>query len=254
MPAAAKPPDPAATRPADSVPGSSAMGWSRGFKRVGGGSALALAILVCGLAAVLRHQPAFYGQRMAAAHGLGQEVSARRLVSDLSALRSAVERPGDWEAAIDEDDINDWLATDLERNHRGLLPGMVSEPRVRLTPRRIEVGWRLGAGLFSTVAWATAEVRLREPNQLAIVLEDVRLGGLPLPRGPILAEIARRCRPLGVVTVPRPLDGRSGLVCSIPSKHGEGGPSHWLESFSIGEGTIAVSGRTVHGRERPPAR
>ncbi|MCE9632051.1 MAG: hypothetical protein K8S94_15220 [Planctomycetia bacterium] len=219
--------------------------------------ALVLSVFVvmgCGVAVVVRHVPDFYRERLNSADGPGQELFARRLVSDLSALQAAVIRAGDWEAAIDEGDINAWLATDLPRNHQQLLPDMASAPRVRLSPKRIEVGLRLGVGPLSSVAWVAAEIRLREPNQLAIVLDDVRLGGLPLPRGPVLAAMARRCRRLGVVTAVRPLDGRNVLVVYIPSTHDEGGASHWLESLAIGEGTIAVSGRTVRGGERPPAR
>lgn len=233
---------------------------NRGRSAVMRGSALALValvvplIMVGGAVAVARHVPEFYRQRMMSADGPERELSARRLVSDVSALQAAFLRVGDWEAAIDEGDINAWLATDLPRNHQRLLPDMASAPRVRLAQKRIEVGLRFGVGPLSVVAWGAAEIRLREPNQLAIVLDDVRLGGLPLPRGPVLAALATRCRRLGMVTALRPLDGRNVLVVYIPSSLDDGGTSHWLESLAIGEGTIAVSGRTVHGGERPPAR
>ena len=231
-----------------------AVPWGRVGRTVMGGIALTLVVLGCALAVVTRHVPEFYRQRMVFAEEPLQELSARRLLSDLSALQAAFTRDGDWEAAIDEDDINAWLAIDLPRNHQRLLPGLASAPRVRLSPKRIEAGLRLGVGPLSAVAWMTAEIRLREPNQLAIVLDEVRLGGLPLPRGPVLAEIATRCRRLGVVTALRPLDGRNVLVIYIPSTYVEGGTSHWLESLAIGDGTIAGSGRTFRGRERPPER
>jgi len=50
-------------------------------------------------------------------------------------------------------------------------------------------------------------------------------------------------------TSTRQLDGRSVLVVYIPSTHESGGPSHWLEALSIGDGSLAVAGRTLVHRE-----
>lgn len=212
------------------------------------GVALAILGLLAGV--VFVPVPAFYGAR-----GLSQlpaaEQGARRLVSDVAALRAAVVREGRWEAAIDERDVNAWLATDLPRNHPGLLPDGISAPRVRFAPQRVEVGVRAGVGPCAAIASLAAEVRLREPNQLGITLVDARLGGLPLPRGPVLAAVERAFRRLGMFTTVRRLDGRSVLVVYIPATHEEGGPGHWLESLAVGEGTIAVSGRT--SRDGPGA-
>lgn len=202
-----------------------------------------LAVLGLLAGVVLVPVPAFYRART-----LSQlptpEQGARRLVSDVSALRAAVVREGRWEAAIDERDVNAWLAIDLPRNHPGLLPDGITAPRVRFAPQRVEAGVRVGAGPCAAIAAVVAEVRLREPNQLGITLVDARLGGLPLPRGPVLAAVEQAFRRLGMFTTVRRLDGRSVLVVYIPSTHEEGGIGHWLESFAIGEGTIAVSGRT----------
>jgi hypothetical protein len=198
-----------------------------------------------------RHVPEFYRQGLSVdeSSGTAAEQAARRVVSDASALHASFSREGRWEAAFAEDDINAWLATDLPRNHSRLLPTMVSDPRVRLSPQRIQIGMRLGSGFVSAVGWLVIEVRLREPNQLGLVVQEARVGGLPLPHGPIQQEIRRRLDRLGMVTAARRLDDRNVLVVYIPSTHESGGTSHWLESLSIGEGSIAFAGRTVSGRE-----
>lgn len=206
------------------------------------------------LAALAAWEPRFYGERsLAGRDGSAAELAARRLVSDASALRAAVVRPGPWEAVLDEAGINAWFALDQPRNHPALLPAGVSAARVWLTAGRLHAGVRVGVGAVSAVAWAVVEVRLREPNQLGIVVEDAGLGRLPLPRGLILGDLARRFRRLGLVAAVRPLDGRSMLVVYIPSTHDAGGASHWLESLAIGEGFMAVTGRTLPPGERPDA-
>ena len=204
---------------------------------------VAAALAVAGFAAT--RTPEFYRQRLEVDRA---EESARRLVSDISALHASFIREGAWEAAFSEQDINAWLASDLPRNHGRLLPRAVSGPRLRFTPRRVHAAVRLGGSLASTVAVIVAEVQLREPNQLGIVVEDARLGSLPLPRGLVLGEIRRRFDQIGMVTAVRRLDGRTVLVVYIPSTHESGGMSHWLESLSIGEGTVAFAGHTRPGR------
>ena len=204
---------------------------------------VAAALAVAGFAAT--RIPEFYRQRLAVDRA---EDSARRLVSDVAALHASFVREGAWEAAFSEHDVNAWLASDLPRNHGRLLPPAVSGPRLRFTPRRVHAAVRIGGSLASTVAVLVAEVQLREPNQLGIVVEDARLGSLPLPRGLVLGEIRRRFEQIGMVTAVRRLDGRSVLVVYIPSTHESGGMSHWLESLSIGEGTVAFAGHTRPGR------
>ena len=91
-------------------------------------------------------------------------------------------------------------------------------------------------------------------NQLGIVVTDVRLGGLPLPRGPVTHEIARRIDALGMATERRRLDGRTVLVVYIPSTHDAGATSHWLESLALEDGAVLVGGVTREAAPRAGSR
>ncbi len=211
-------------------------------------SIAAVAILVVGVVAIClmaatRVPEAFRGPSFA--DRAGADDAARRFVTGLSALHAAFIREGAWEAAFAEDDINCWLATDLRRNHRDALPESISDLRVDFRPRQVAVFTRVAAAGMRPVAVVVFGVRLREPNQLGVTVEQASLGAIPLPGGPILAEARRRFDRLGMVTSVRQLDGRSVLVVYIPSTHESGGPSHWLESLSIADGSMAVAGRTL---------
>lgn len=212
-----------------------------------GGAALACAVAVVGL--LVRHEPAFYRSRAPAAAldgepPPGQATLGRRLMTKLSALNADLGRPGPWGAAITEGEINAWLATDLPRNHARLLPAGVSDPRVAIASRRLRVGARVGGMMLGGVVMLDIEVMLRAVNQIGIVVADARLGRLPLPRGPVTHEIARRIDSLGMATELRRLDGRTLLVVYIPSTHDAGATSHWLESFALENGEVLVSGVT----------
>lgn len=212
-----------------------------------GGAALACAVAVVGL--LVRHEPAFYRSRAPAAAldgepPPGQATLGRRLMTKLSALNADLGRPGPWGAAITEGEINAWLATDLPRNHARLLPAGVSDPRVAIASRRLRVGARVGGMMLGGVVMLDIEVVLRAANQIGIVVADARLGRLPLPRGPVTHEIARRIDSLGMATELRRVDGRTLLLVYIPSTHDAGATSHWLESFALENGEVLVSGVT----------
>jgi hypothetical protein len=175
-------------------------------------------------------------------------------VTKISALHADFVRSGPWGAAIAEAEVNAWLATDLQRNHAKLLPPGMSSPRVAIGPRRLRVGARVGGATLGSVASLDLEVVLRDVNQLGIVVTDVRLGGLPLPRGPVTHEIARRIDALGMATERRRLDGRTVLVVYIPSTHDAGATSHWLESLALEDGAVLVGGVTRDAAPRAGSR
>jgi len=204
-----------------------------------------LVATLAALAALVGHEPGFYRDRCGVA--AGAEAAARRLVSGVAALRADIARPGPWEGAFAERELNAWLATDLARHHDHFLPAATAEPRVELLPRRVRVAARIGYGPCSAVAWGDARVVLREPNQLVVVLAAAGVGALPLPRGVVLGALRRRLDRLGMVTSVRRLDDGPAVVVYIPSTHDSGGTSHWLESLAIGAGSVALAGTT-----RPP--
>ncbi len=172
------------------------------------------------------------------------EQSARRLVTEVSALHAASGRPGRWEAVLTEQELNAWLAIDLPRNHVGLSGGWGTDARIELLPGRLRFGCRVGRGPLSTIGWVEAEVRLRAVNQIGIVVTDARLGSLPVPRGPILKEVSRRLDALGMVTEVRRFDDHTALLVYIPSTTETSTRSRWLESLLLTSGELALAGET----------
>ncbi len=220
--------------------------------------------VVAGLVAVVAaamHTPDFYRQRLPVGGPLAgrspdaataaAEQAARRLVTGGSALHAAFLRVGPWEGVFSERELNAWLAIDLPRNHASLLPASVAAPRVELLPGRVRAGVQVGRGILRATVWLEAELALQAANQLRITVDRVRLGGLPLPAGPLLAGIAHRLERLGAVTETPPGGARSVLVVYIPSTHQAGGVSHWLEAIRIAAGEAAVAGETRRGPVRP---
>lgn len=218
--------------------GGSQGGWR--WRRLVGGLATGLAAGAVMAAVLLKHEPAL----PAAAAGPDTDRAAARLVTKAAALGAALRRDGPWGMALTDTEVNAWLATDLPRNHARLLPRGLSEPRVRFRPHRVEVAIRTGSGLFSTVVWCDLRVALRGVNQLGITAEAAAAGAVPLPGGPVLAELGRRLAAAGAVTELRRLDGRTVLVVYIPAIRGGSGPEGRLDSLRIDAGELVVAGTT----------
>lgn len=204
----------------------------------------ALGCLLAGLVWAARHAPAYYHERLTAT---ADAAAARRLVTKAASLQAAISRPGSWDAALDESEINAWLATDLPANHARLLPAGLTDPRLRLSPGRVDLAVRIGPAFTAAVLHLSLQIHLRGENQVAIGLDEAGLGLIPLPRAAITAEIGRRLGGLGATTSLRRLDGGSELVVYIPPASDAGGTTRRLGSFAIVEGSLLVAGETRAG-------
>lgn len=198
-----------------------------------------LAILVIG--GLARREPAFYGSASVAAATEAAEANARRMLSKASSMHAAIQAAAPWDAVITADEVNAWLAVDVPRNHSRLLPANTSDPRIAFTPHHVLAGVRLGSGLFSTVAWVDAEVRLCGVNQVGLAVIDAGLGGLPLPRAALVRQFARQLHALGLVTDLR--RGESGplLVVSAPATYDAKAAAR-LETLVVGDGELLLAG------------
>lgn len=198
--------------------------------------------------AAVRHEPAFFRGRLGAGQVPEAARSARRLVTKVAAIQAAVSRPGPWELAITDEEVNAWLALDLPRNHSRLLGGGVVDPRVAFERRRLAVASRVKLGPFAAVVSLVLDVRLRESNQIELAVADARLGAIPLPHGPVLRWLAKAATPLGLVAEVRRLDGRGVLVVSmiLPSASGAGRPT--LVALALEPGELLAGGETREGR------
>lgn len=205
------------------------------------------AITLCGLLGLgllLAYKPAFYTLRQVTDRSPVGEQAARRLVTKISALRADVIRIGAWESVITDAEINAWLTNDLPRNHPHFLPWGIREPRIEFQSKRVSIAARTGAWALSTVVWLELKVQLREINQLGIVLEQARLGRIPLPRNAILRDLARRINAMGAITDLRQLNGQLHLIVSLPESHDGGANRHTLKSLSIETGELLLAGTT----------
>jgi hypothetical protein len=156
--------------------------------------ALATTLGCAALYGAWRHVPDFYRQALVSDD---QAQASDELLQHASALVSDARRDGQWKALFSARQINGWLAVDVPKNHSSLLSHGVHEPRVAIEQDRLQLGFRYGQGPLSAVCTVSIGVRCVQTNTVALRVEKVRGGLLPLPIGYVLntlSEQARRAR------------------------------------------------------------
>ncbi len=117
------------------------------------------------------------------------EQAGRELETQAGALYSNVEEAGRWSAIFTQEQLNGWLATELPENYQDFLPANIRDPRIAISPKKIQIGFLSTQTGFETVVSLDVEVFLTEPGLLAFRLMAVRAGSLPLPSGQVAEEI-----------------------------------------------------------------
>lgn len=138
----------------------------------------------------VHHVPSFYAQRAA-----GDRDRAGRAAADLErqllALHGPTPTPYDWQLVFSEEQVNDWLTYQLPANFPQLLPVEFSDPRVACEPDRVLVACRYTGGPVSSVITLSLVVELADvPNTLAVRVDSLRAGLIPLPRQRIVDALA----------------------------------------------------------------
>jgi hypothetical protein len=204
---------------------------------------IAVLAIVGGLVAyrAARHVPEFYRQAMAVSLQ-DHAAAADKMVRQATGLASDVQKEGRWTAAFTAEEINGWLAVELVKGHRELLPPNFSDPRVAITPDGATLACRYRSGAIDVVASLAVDVYLAEPGVVALRVRGARAGSLPLPLGQIVEEISRATNRLEWQVRWSQTDGDPVALISIPPPRNRGDKAVRIDAVELGDGEIRVAG------------
>lgn len=220
------------------------MTWRRGLLV----AMLALGVLAAIPAALwllLTHEPDFY--RVRTSQGRGQKRhEARQFVAQSLQLRNDIINEERWEALFSDEEVNAWLAEDLVVHFADQIPQGVCEPRVVFEPDRAILAFRLNEGPIRSVIWVVAQIRVPEPNVIALTIEKIRAGVIPVAADSTLAGITQHLRARGI-DVRWERDGPYPVARIRYRPHLER-RDVVLENFQIQEGHVRLTGRSERSR------
>lgn len=162
----------------------------------GTGISVVLALPI-GLWSALTYEPTFYRARAEISPERRRAV-ARQFVQQSLQLRNDIMNEPRWEAVFSDEEVNAWLAQDLVEHFADQIPPGVQDPRVAFEPDRATLAFKLDRGLVDSLIWVVVRVEVPEPNVLALTVEKIRAGVMPVPPERLLDEITAHAESRGI--------------------------------------------------------
>lgn len=166
---------------------------------------------------------------------------ARQFTRRTTQLTSRISRSGRWSATFTQRQINSWLAEELEHKYARYVPDGVEAPRVHFAEDWIHVGFRYRDAHYDGVVSLKVRPWVPQPNVLAVEIESVRAGLLPIPLDHVLREVAAEFEREGFRTQRRSHAGNDVLVLHLD----RGRPDRSvLESITVRDSVVGLEGTT----------
>lgn len=199
----------------------------------------------------IAYVPDFYQTRAAIADNQLEPIYDK-FVDRVSAIVAELKRKKQTEAVFPEDELNGWLAVQAPRLWTGEAPVQVRQPRLKIGEKKLWLGAEIQARWLKGVVWCELVPEVRGPNVLAVRIDEVRLGRLPLPTDRLARLIVsgylsetvgpQRATPFWEMGA----DGRPVLVLQLDPTPDPNSPDRiQIEGLRLGEGAAAVAFRIV---------
>jgi hypothetical protein len=209
-----------------------------------------LALIVVSAAALFgiyrasQQVPRFYQQALARSYAEAE--SGDRFERQALALHNQARQAGAWEARFSEEAINAWLAGVLPQKFPEALANGVSDPRVAIEGETVRLAVLYRKGSTSTVVSLAAQVHLTvEPNEVAVRIDDVRAGALPVPLARFLDEVTLRAAQAGLPLRWTEAGGKPVALVRLPlDPKAFKGRQLTLERLAFQDRELVVGGRT----------
>lgn len=117
---------------------------------------------------------------------------SKKFIQNLMQFNDELQNEETFEAVFGEEEINAWLADEWERKYRQLLPPGFSRPRLHFAPEGAEAACQIEVGPLRFVANGAVRVFPTEDDRLAIAVDALRLGRLPLPATDLLEPLVNQ--------------------------------------------------------------
>ena len=208
--------------------------------------ALCLLLAVGGAAGALlwalTRVPEFYVQALSVEVDPAiRKQSAEEFVANTIQLVQDIEHEPEWSEEFTQDQINSWIIEELHQKYARHVPAGVSEPRVRFVNGLIFIGFRYKQKGFNGVISFQARPWISEPNQLALEIESLCAGVVPIPLEKIIDKVSQQLASKGWQIEWTQSD--NGNDIAILHLDPDGQAEAVLESLDVIDKAIRLSGK-----------
>ena len=205
---------------------------------------LAFVLLVASIHYATHQQPEFYRHAMARSPATQAEVGDQ-LEKQVLTLHNDTRHEGKWQASFSDDQINGWLASDLDDKFPNALPPQFKNPRVSIDEKYVRLACRYVDNPMS--AFLSMEIDLYltdEPNVVALQIRKARAGMFPVPLVNVLNTITDVARRAEIELDWKTYSGDPVALVKIPVQRDELKQLLHLDAIELRAGELYLSGRT----------
>jgi hypothetical protein len=193
----------------------------------------------------LTRQPEFYRKTSVIAPERRQAEAKKFEAKSLQLQNDIVNEPR-WEAVFTDEQVNSWLAEDLVTHFSDQIPPGVHEPRVLFELDRVLFGFQLDRGPVRSIVSVAGRVRVLGDHEIAITIEHIRAGVVPIPAHQLLEQIADTARAHGLeIQWEKDGDCPMAIVKYSPYRTRR---DITLDRLQVLDGQIRLAGRSSKGR------
>jgi hypothetical protein len=203
-----------------------------------------VAVVLIGIAAMVKRDPAFYSEADLPP-GEERQRQAKEFDALFSRINSVLNEPN-WSLTFTTQQINAFFQEDYYRlgGDENLRDGFHA-PRVKIDDGKMRVGVRYGSGLFSTVL--SMEIKLwrvdNEINTLAMEIVSLQAGSLPLSTGTLLDDISQAARRENIDVTWYRHEGHPVAIMRFQADQTR--PTFQFVDVVLKEGELTIYGRTA---------
>jgi len=174
------------------------------------------------------------------------EKASETLEQDVVQLQDAASKMGSWQAAFSEEQINSWFVQQFPKEFPSVLPKGVQDPRIVIEDGKILAAAKYADKRINTVVSFEIRVELTEqPNVLAVRIEKLRAGALPLPVQGFLRGISAEAAKGDIEVVWDTDESGPVALVTVPSEHPRYERSPVIiESVMLQVGKVLLAGHT----------
>ncbi len=174
--------------------------------------------------------------------------AAKLLVQETTNLVNNIKHADEWSATFKQRDVNSWLVEELpQEKYAEVIPEGVSDPRVSIQENRVQVGFRFRKNGWSGIVSLKLKPWIQSENQLALEIESIQAGIVPIPLEEMLHELSQQLVDAGWDVTWNHANGHDVAVFRFKQQKAD---SPVLESLLIEDGEVRVRG---HKKNRVPA-
>ena len=217
-----------------------------------GGVVFFLAIAIAAIAYayhVSQQEPEFYKVALRQSPEVARAKGAELETTVMSIYNSVLEQ-GNWRGEVSQDQINGWLATQLQQKFPELLPeDVVANPRVSISQGEISLAGHAHFQNLQGIVVAKLDIfKTDQKDQFAVRFRDIHVGVIPVPIKPFADDISSGLNLHGYQTMWTEIEGDPLLTVIVPE---EKLMVHALyrvniETIDLEEQKIIVSGTTIN--------